>query len=66
MEKQDFDYVLVDNEGLYNYEQFNKLSLRQQAKIVLNKAARFYCRGDPIPKKDALGNVVKPIKDDEL
>ena len=65
MESHDFDYVLVDGEGLYSYEQFKKMPLRQQAKIVLNEKARFYCNGDPIPKKDALGNKVKLIEGSE-
>ena len=65
MESHDFDYVLVDDEGLYTYEQFKRLPLRKQAKIVLNQRARFYCDGDPIPKKDALGNKVKPVKNDQ-
>ncbi len=59
--EQKFDYVLVDGEGLYTFEQFQQLSLRAQTKIVLNKSAHFYCEGDPIPKKDALGNTVKPV-----
>ena len=64
MVEKNFDYVLVAGVGLYTYEQFQALPLRQQAKIVLNAHAQFFCEGDPIPKKDALGHTVKPIPKD--
>ena len=66
MLEQKFDYVLVAGEGLYTFEQFQTLSLRDQAKIVLNNQAQFFCEGDPIPKKDALGNKVEPVNSENL
>ncbi len=55
MPPRHFDYVAINDEGvLLTYEEFNKLTLRERCKLVLNSKVEFISEERSISKKKAM------------
>ncbi len=63
MPPRHFDYVAINDEGvLLTYEEFNKLTLRERCKLVLNSKVEFISEERSISKKKAMGDEVANLQ----